>query len=329
VAKRLFTFAQLEFPWELGPADGRYLMRKPGGLEAGQPQHVIVLATVGAERRGALGSRAKLKRTDAEPARVAVSRATIVDPVPVSAESQAKAWLERLDAEREALAGAAVLNRLLFAHRVASAAPHVNEVSASQALVVRAGYGEGEQVADGQWTDARELRLSRGRAGRRATVLRPQERLARMLAGREQALLCEELTLRARLDADAGRLDLAAVELDRAYTAALRELSAERREDLGARIDELEGLSSLVRARARAVLPEEPTPGESAAGEPADDDRRADPSRPDPGEPAAKRRDPSQPDLGETGPDEPTIHHALERLEAALRARTARGFSVS
>ena len=30
--ERLFLFIQLEFPWELGPPDGRYLLRTRGAL---------------------------------------------------------------------------------------------------------------------------------------------------------------------------------------------------------------------------------------------------------------------------------------------------------
>jgi hypothetical protein len=278
---RLFTFVQMELPWELGPADGRYLLRKPAGPQGSEPQHVLVLGTVGAERRGLLGGRSRARRTDPEPAPVPVTRATVVDPVPLSAESQARAWLSQLDPEREALAAAEVLNRVLFAHRIAAAAPHIHEVSPAHALIVRAGFGEGEQVADGLWTDARELRLSRRRAGRRATVLRPQERLAVLLSARGTPLLCEELVLRARLDLDAGRLALAAIELDRAYATALKELPREERADLRARIEELRELSSAV---VEAALAEQP--------------------------------------------DESVVRNALERLEAALRARTAAGFTV-
>ena len=278
---RLFTFVQMELPWELGPADGRYLLRKPVGPEGSEPQHVLVLGTVGAERRGLLGGRSRTRRTDPEPAPVPVTRATVVDPIPLSAESQARAWLDQLDPEREALAAAEVLNRVLFAHRIASAATHIHEVSPAQALIVRAGFGEGEQVADGLWSDARELRLSRRRAGKRATVLRPQERLAVLLSGRGTPLLCEELALRARLDLDAGRIALAAIELDRAYATALKELPREERADLRARIGELRELSGGVVEAARAEQP-----------------------------------------------DEPVVRNALERLEAALRARTAAGFTV-
>jgi hypothetical protein len=289
VPAQLFTFVQMEFPWELGPADGRYLLRKPARPEGNEPQHVVVLSTVGAERRGMLGARSRRRRTDPEPALVPVTRATVVDPVPLSADSQARAWLDQLVPDREAAAAAAALNRMLFAHRIAGAAPHVHELSPAQALIVRAGFGEGEQVADGLWTDARELRLSRRRAGRRASALRPQERLAVLLSGRGSALLCEELALRARLDLDAGRLALAAIELERAYAAALSELPAEGRSDLRERIEELEDLRAGVSACAGVAMPD---------GEPSSD------------------------------PDEQAVRHPLERLEAALRARTALGFSV-
>jgi hypothetical protein len=287
---QLFTFVQMELPWELGPADGRYLLRKPAGPEGSEPQHVVVLCTVGAERRGLLGGRSRTRRTDPEPARVPVARATIVDPVPLSIDSQARTWLKQLDPEHEAHAAAGVLNRVLWAHRIAGAVPHIHEVSPAQALVVRAGYGEGEQVADGLWMDARELLLSRRRAGRRASVLRPQERLAVLLSGRGSALLCEELALRARLDLDAGRLALAAIELDRAYAAALAELPDEGRRDLQARLEELRQLRSPVERAAHA-----------AVSEGSDGHREI---------------------------DEPAVRNALERLEAALRARTALGFSV-
>ena len=294
MAERYFVFVQMELPWELGPPDGRYLLRKQALPDEEAPEHVLVLSTVGAERRGLLGRRVRKRRTDSEPATVRVTRATVVDAVALSAERQARAWLAELDPDREAHAAAAALNRLLFAHRIASAGAYVREVAPAQALIVRAGFGEGEQMAEGMWTDARELVLS-GRSGhRRAAVLRPQERLAGLLSGKgKPALLCEELALRARADLDQGRVRHAAVELDRAYAAALGELPSEERESLRERIEELRGLRAGVQAAA-----------EMAIGEQEDDLPRTD------------------------GVDEAAIGHALERLEAALRARTAHGISV-
>jgi hypothetical protein len=285
---RLFTFVQMEIPWELGPADGRYLLRKLEGPQESEPEHVVVLSTVGAARKSRLGKRSRTRPTDAEAAAVAVARATVVDPVSLSSEGQAKAWLGELDPDREAVAASSVLNRMLFAHRIAGAAPHLHEVSPTQALVLRAGYGEGEQVADGLWVQARELVLSQKRAGRRATALRPHERLALLLSGRDRPLQCEELVLRARLDFDAERLALAAIELERAYAAALIELPSEQRGDLHARIQELASLTPAVEEAATAAL--------GAAG---------------------------QEEI-----DTDAVRKGLERLEAALRARTAPGFAA-
>jgi hypothetical protein len=296
---RLFTFVQMELPWQLGPADGRYLLRRLDGAEEGEPEHVVVLGTVGAARRGVFARRRRRSRaghTDATPAPVPVARATVIDPISLPSESQARAWLRELDPEREAHAAAAVLNRVLFSQRIAAAAPHLHEVSPSQALVIRAGYGEGEQVADGAWRDARALVLSRRRTLRRSAVLRPQERLALLLSGRERSLLCEELALRARADLDAQRTALAAIGLERAYAAALVELPGERRQDLRGRVHELASLSLGVEEAATAAL-------------------------------AADRRSTGSP-IAQREIDAALLLHALERLEAALRARTAPGFTV-
>jgi hypothetical protein len=295
VPERLFLFLQLEFPWELGPPDGRYLLRTRGTptpeAEVAQPERVIVLGTLGAPRRVGsgpsaiglprVGSSRRARRprdTTPAPSPVVTARATIVDPVSVSAELQAQSWLTGIDAERETLAAVAVLNRVLFAHRIAAADPYTHEVSPAQALVIRAGWGEGEQVADGDWQNASELPwISSSRTKRRAAALRPQERLAELLGARGEELLCEELALRARLDLDHGRVQLAAHELDAALTAALAELGAEANPALAPRVDELRALHAGVTEQL----------------------------------------------------DEADVRHALERLEAALRARTAGGFTRS
>jgi hypothetical protein len=311
MGERLFTFVQMEFPWELGPADGRYLLRKAGGVEGSEPEHVVVLGTVGAARRGGLRRRAHTRPTGSQPAPVPVTRATVVDPVPLSTETQGRAWLGDLDPEREAARAAGALNRMLFGHRIATATAHVHEVFPSQAVVVRVGYGEGEQVADGLWMEARELVLSRTRSRRRASVLRPQERLAVLLSGRGEALVCEELALRARLDLDGGRLALAAIELERAYAAALAELPADKRADLRDRLEELEALREGVERNARLALPMKPRTGEAVGAESKSGTTTGRQALTDEG----------------GDPDMQTTRHALERLEAVLRARTASGFT--
>jgi hypothetical protein len=276
MAGSLFTFVQAEYPWALGPTDGRYLLR----ADDGRPSHIVVLATLGAPHRRRLSRRRRRRPTTAAPAPVTTTRATIIDADSHAQEADAQRWLLAFDADgaHDALG---VLNRVLFAHRIATADAGVHEVSASRALVVRAGWGEGEQVADGQWREAAELVVPERRR-KRTAVLRPQERLAVLLGGRGPALVAEELALRARLDLDHGRMRHAALELRGAYALAIVELGEESGVQLAERVAELQQLRSGVEAAARTVL------------EGAD---------PDPG-----------------------IGHALERLEAALRARTAAGF---
>jgi hypothetical protein len=294
VPPQLFVFLQLEFPWALGPPDGRYLLRD--GAEA-EPERVVVLETLGAPLRnepaGWLARRAGAGRErDAEPqpepAQVTTTRVTVIDPVPLSADVQAQAWLDELDRERDVEAALEIVNRVVHHHRIASADPYVREVSAPQALVVRAGWGEGEQVAIGQWLTARELSSRPRRGGRRgrerSAALRPQERLAALMGGRSRSLLCEELALRARLDLDQGRPGLAAVGLERALTAAVPELGGEGRQDMALRIAELDSLREGIAGQSRHAL---------------DGDKQ-----------------PLDGDL---------LEHALGRLEAALRARTAAG----
>ncbi len=287
MAAQLFLFVQAELPGELGPADGRYLLRRDPDAE---PERVLVLETVDAPRRhGRLAARRRPPvEPQPEPEAVPTARVTAIDPVPVSAERQARAWLEQLDAVHEAGALVATLNRVVQAHRIAAADPYVHPLSPATALVVRAGWGEGEQVAYGRWLHARELRRHEGHPRRRVAALRPQERFVALLGARERTLVCEELALRARLDLHAGRLAHAALELEHAYAAALAELSPERHPDLALRLAELQQLRPGVVEAARAALA-------AAASE-------------------------APPEL-----DGEALAHALARLEATLRARAAVG----
>ncbi len=166
---------------------------------------------------------------------------------------EAAAWLAGAG-EPELAAGLAVLNRALHAHRLASADPHVHGIGRRDALVARLGYGAGEEVADGLWTDAREL-IDAG--GRRRTRRLPagQARLAALLTGRHAPLACEELALRARLDLDERRAREAALQVLVALDAALAELPADPAAPaLAERVAELRGLHDGVAAAAAAAL---------------------------------------------------------------------------
>lgn len=216
---------QFEFPWVLGPTDGRYVVRDAGD---GTTTHVLQLATLGApERRrlrGRRGGQAAAPQPD--PAPVTTTRATVIEAEPVTS-AEAASWLADADQATTAAAALVPLARAVRAHRLASSDVGVHEPSLGHALVVRAGYGAGEQVAVGRWLDARELEPVQASRRRRHAVLHPQERLAALLGGRAHALACEELTLRARHDLDHGQLREAALQLRTALDAALVELPAE------------------------------------------------------------------------------------------------------
>ena len=289
-AERLYRFVQLEFPWALGPEDGRYLLRAHAGEE---PHHVLVLRTLDPplepRGRGRRGRRAPVAEPEPSVARPGVCRATVVDVAVVDDEA-ARAWLERAagDGAAETLDEALQsVNDALRAHRAAAADPYVREVLAGHALVRRAGYGVGFEVADGRWTMARELpsasRSEGSRRARRLAALRPQERLAALLSGRDAVLACEELALRARLDLDWGRAREAAMQAHLAMEAAVVELQAFRgQRDVADRLAELDGYRDALAAAANEALQGGPSPATITA-----------------------------------------VGEALERLEAALRARAA------
>jgi hypothetical protein len=284
-SSRRFRFVQLEIPWALGPDPGRYTIREHLS-EA--PRHILVLALLGAPQRRLLPRRRRPRDAPPEPPPepVATTRATLVDTAALDGPDAAAAWLRAVDLDALAAAAVARLNRVLHAHRIATADPHAREVALAQALVVRVGYGVGELVADGRWDRARELpRDARAalRPGRAA--LRPQERLSAVLGGRDALLACEELALRTRADVDAGRLREAALQLRATLDAALAELEPWREQAaLGERLQELRGRREEVGGAAEAAL---------------------------------------QGGLGEAQIE--SVRSVLARVEAALRARTARG----
>lgn len=257
---RRFCVVQFEFPWALGPHDGRYTIREHLG-EA--PSHVLVLRLLGAPQRRLLGRRRGRAREVAAPADpppepVVTTRATLVDTVALDGYEAASRWLAEADLATLAADALARLNRVLHAYRVAAADPYAREVSLAQALVTRVGFGDGERVAEGRWDRARELPQGTAGAGAlrpRTSALRPQERLAALLAGRDAALACEELTLRVRLDVDAERWREAALGLRAALDAALAELEPWRdAAGLAPRLAELRERAGEVHAIAAAAL---------------------------------------------------------------------------
>jgi hypothetical protein len=253
VTERRFGFVQWEFAGRLGPDPGRYPVRRFAGDDV---QRIVVIGGLEAPRRSLRPHRRRAKAvSEAAADPVEVTRATVIDATPMYERDAAEAWLEGAAGERadEVVAGAlAVLNRAVAGHRVAAADPLLADADPARALVTRIGYGVGEQVADGDWEAARELPPPRER---RSRALVPQQRLAALLSGRDVALACEELALRARGDLEAGRQREAAMQLHLALEAAVVELESWRgRSGMGARIDELSGLRSDVAGAANAAI---------------------------------------------------------------------------
>jgi hypothetical protein len=265
-ADRLFGFTQFEYPWALGPDAGRYLLRDGAGKD---PSHVLVLATLGApQRRLMRRRRPRNAKPQPEPTPVVTTRATVIGAQPLGDEGAAKSWLaqQQRDPDEELRAGLAVVNRTLSAHRVASADPTVREVSLEGALVVRVGYGTGEQVAEGRWSAALEVPTESRKRQRRAAALRPQERLAALLGARDKALACEELVLRARLDLDAERKREATLQLKAALEVAVVELDGFRKvSDMAERVAELKGAREAIAAAAQAALRDDPVDTDEVA----------------------------------------------------------------
>jgi hypothetical protein len=226
----LFGFAQFEFAGTLGVPDGRYLARG----ERSEDQRVLVVETIGAPPPAPRRRRRRSEADEATPRPLQLTRVTAVRAAePFDSEAAAERWLEESfagDERASALVaeGTALLNRALHAQAVAVADPRLAETAPQRAVLVRIGYGSGEEVAGGRFSAARHVDVRSGprsRRRQREEELRPQERLAAVLGGRERIDACETLLLRARADLDADRRREAALQLRVALAAMLVELA--------------------------------------------------------------------------------------------------------
>ena len=203
-----------------------------GALDA-----VLVLGTLGAPERRRLRGRRGRAVEEAGPEPVPTSRATVVRPEPFVSREEAAVWLAGLRGDESATTeelerALRILTGALRAHRAATADPWLGEVSGERALVARIGYGRGESVAEGRFGEA--IELPRAGAPRvKRSMEAPDERFAALLGGREQALVGEELVLRARADLAADRPREAALQARVALEALIAELGAEDAARLG------------------------------------------------------------------------------------------------
>jgi hypothetical protein len=226
---QLFGFAQLDFAGTLLVADGRYVLRE------GDKERVLVIETLGAPP----APRRRRRRPrdvdgDATPETLPLARTTVVlASERFASANEASDWLQGAVATEEAIDSLVdeaidLINRALHAHGVASGDPHLQALTPRLAVATRLGYGSGEEVADSSFSAAHEVDVRTGgsatRRQQRAEELRPQERLAAVLGGRERFDACETLVLRARADLDAGRTREAALQLRVGLEALLAEL---------------------------------------------------------------------------------------------------------
>ena len=231
MSERYFRFVQWEFAGRLGPDPGRYPVRLFAGDDV---REIVVIGGYEAPRRSLLSRPRRRARSEVAPSPepVEVTRATVIDAAPVFDRDAAEAWLETATRDEDVVAQALVtLNRAVAAHRVAAADPLMADADPGRALVTRVGYGRGEQVAEGEWEAARALAPP---AGRRRRALVPQQRLAALLGGRDVALACEELALRARGDLAAGREREAAMQTHLEDFAAFLVQSPQKRSEMEA-----------------------------------------------------------------------------------------------
>ena len=175
-------------------------------------------------------------------------------------EAEAREWLTQLRRDRdltqtELAAAVRHLGRALHAHRVARADPYARDASAEQALVVRIGFGDGEAVAEGRYSEAWELPPESRRT--RRSMEAPEERFAALLGAREQVLVCEELVLRARGDLESGRVRQAALQARVALEGVLAELEGDIPADRRAALEaDRHGIGEAANAALRGELPE-------------------------------------------------------------------------
>jgi len=201
----------------------------------GQADHVLVIGGVSglatAWRRGRRRRGRPSEAEAGETPELPVTRVTVIRPGGLGGEQEADRWLAgmRESAERcdELIdEGLGILNRALHHHQVATQEPFGGGVPASAAISRRVGYGSGDELADGRWTDAIDVPAPPGPRAR-ADALRPQERLAAALGRREPALASETLLLRSRADLDGQRAREASLQLRVGLEALLAEVGAE------------------------------------------------------------------------------------------------------
>jgi hypothetical protein len=258
---------------------------RPEAAQTASPTHVLVFATLGAPERRRLAGRRHRRDVEPEPGPTAVATGRATVIDVGAPMDEAQARAWLADAGEEALEAGLA---------VLNRALHSFRVITADPYLQPVGRPQAivARIGFGAGEEVAEGRWTAAKEltvpegrRRRSRILAPQARLAALLGSREAALACEELTLRARLDLDQGRPREAALQLLVALDAALAELAA------GSQGAELAGRLDELRGQ------RDPVAGAAQAAL-------------------------SGP-LSEA--DASAVAFALERVEAALRARVAAG----
>ena len=213
---------------------GRYLSRD------GDREQVLIVEELGASR-GRRGRRKVRASEPGDPDQVPVTRVTVVGEDPLPDKRSAGRWMEstardassRATLIREAVR---VVNLGLSAMRAEARDPLIQDVGATRALKVRIGFGEGEALAEGRYSEARDVPPPRRG---RLDDIDPLSRVAAVLAGREEVHPAETLLERARLDISQGRMREAELGLQ-AARAALAERPGDHAKAIERRIAKAE-----------------------------------------------------------------------------------------
>lgn len=235
----LVPFVQLDLPGPGGLPDGRYLTRGEQG------EMVLVSELVGSlPTRGRIrGRKASTEEPGADPPQLPIRRVTQALAERFDSAKAAKEWLTgaRSD-EADDLVEAAIelVNRAIAAFRISAGDPHIHEIGPSSALVIRIGYGTGDEVAASRWTEAVKLPPGRRQSLRPGTEdMRAPQRTAALLSGRDDADPWELHALRAKTDLDAGRRIEAQAELQAAiasFDASPPSFAPNLREEIAGRL---------------------------------------------------------------------------------------------
>lgn len=268
-----FPFVQFEFAHNIGPPEGRYIVRPHGGApaveaeeEAVRPGHALEAARAEDERLANLlghadvlvlrvrsAPAARLWRTGrrsrdngASVGEVPLVVATVIKSTEILADRGApKTLMQRLrddedERERRVLESLAVVNRAVSAYRVCAADPYVTPVTRFDARIVRAGWGSNDKLKSAEYDDAVVVPEPRTPRMSRADRLMPTQGMAAVLSGSTPVLESEELLLKVLLDLDQDRVRGAAVGLRAATDLLVCELGAEQlQESLAERYAEL------------------------------------------------------------------------------------------